>query len=140
MLNLQEQTVNQNEAEDILFRPNFITFIATINIQWNKKPWSCLFFLTQTLECTFFTVNTYQATFITDILWYNYRNWSLFLNTSTETYIHMDRWKEGMEVEIVIQMCSSLEIDSFIKVYVTWMTNFKIHYLLLQSGSWSFHA
>ena len=31
MLNLQEHTIHQNKAEDILFRPNFITFIATIN-------------------------------------------------------------------------------------------------------------
>ena len=32
MFNLQEHIIHQNKAEDILSRPNFFTFIATINI------------------------------------------------------------------------------------------------------------
>ena len=31
MLNLQEHTIHQNKAEDISFRPYFLTFMATIN-------------------------------------------------------------------------------------------------------------
>ena len=32
IFNLQEHTIHQNKAKDISFRPNFITFMATINI------------------------------------------------------------------------------------------------------------
>ena len=32
IFNLQEHTIHQNKAEDILSRPNFLTFIATINV------------------------------------------------------------------------------------------------------------
>ena len=44
IFNLQKHTIHQNKAKDIGFRPNFLTFIATINIHWNRKLWSCLVF------------------------------------------------------------------------------------------------
>ena len=32
IFNLEEHTIHQNKAKDISFRPNFLTFMATINI------------------------------------------------------------------------------------------------------------
>ena len=44
IFDLQECTIPQIKAKDILFWPSFVRFLAKINASWDRKQWSCLVF------------------------------------------------------------------------------------------------
>ena len=48
IFDLQECAIPQIKAKDILFWPYFLSFLATINIFWERLPWSCLILLNLT--------------------------------------------------------------------------------------------
>ena len=47
---VQECIVPQFKAKDILFGPYFLRFLARVDVLWERKCWSCLFFF-RTLQC-----------------------------------------------------------------------------------------
>ena len=47
---LQEYTIPQIKAKDISFGPYSLSFLAKINILWERKRWNCLVFFPRTLE------------------------------------------------------------------------------------------
>ena len=44
IFDIQECTIPQTKAKDILFWPYFVRFLATNNTSWDRKHWSCLVF------------------------------------------------------------------------------------------------
>ena len=44
IFDIQECTIPQTKAKDILFWPYFVRFLATINTLWDRRQWSCLVF------------------------------------------------------------------------------------------------
>ena len=42
IFDLQECTIPQVKAKDLLFWPYFVRFLAKINTSWYRKTWSCL--------------------------------------------------------------------------------------------------
>ena len=48
IFDLQEHIIPQIKAKDISFAPYSFSFLAKINILWERKWWSCLVFFTRT--------------------------------------------------------------------------------------------